>query len=87
MEFEYDPEKSRANADKHGIDFLQAQQMWDDPDLLLLPARSASERRWLALGLCEGRLWAAIFTLRSGRIRLISVRRARAEESSVYQEA
>ncbi len=32
--FEYDVEKSRANLEKHGIDFVDAQALWDDPDLL-----------------------------------------------------
>ena len=29
MEFEYDPAKSRANAQKHGIDFEQAKALWN----------------------------------------------------------
>jgi uncharacterized protein len=30
MHFEYDPAKSEANAEKHGIDFEEAQTLWDD---------------------------------------------------------
>jgi len=40
MDFEYDPDKSRANKAKHGIDFEEAQALWDDPDLLEIPART-----------------------------------------------
>ena len=28
MEFEFDPNKSKANRAKHGIDFIKAQQLW-----------------------------------------------------------
>ena len=34
MQFEFDPEKSRANQAKHGIDFVEAQRLWDDSDLV-----------------------------------------------------
>jgi uncharacterized DUF497 family protein len=32
MEFEFDPEKSAANRQEHGIDFEDAQVLWSDPD-------------------------------------------------------
>ena len=31
MEFEFDPAKSESNLEKHGVDFVQAQQLWQDP--------------------------------------------------------
>ena len=40
MDFEFDPEKSAANRTKHGIDFNDAQALWDDPWLLEAPART-----------------------------------------------
>ncbi len=86
MRFEYDPAKSTANLAKHGIDFADAQALWADDRLLVLPARSAlDESRWLAIGQIDGRHWTAIITLRGTAIRLISVRRARQEERNVYQ--
>ncbi|MFM1886313.1 MAG: hypothetical protein RL026_1470 [Pseudomonadota bacterium] len=86
MQFEYDPAKSAANLDKHGIDFVEAQGLWEDPELVVLAAREQSEQRWLALGKARGSLWAAIFTVRAASIRLISVRRARPEEARAYEE-
>lgn len=83
--FEFDPGKSRANERKHGISFARAQGMWDDPDLLRIQARAQCERRYIFLGRLGGRIWAAIATYRSGAIRLISVRRARAEEVALYE--
>jgi uncharacterized protein len=39
MEFESDPRKSQSNREKHGIDFVAAQTIWEDPALLKFPGR------------------------------------------------
>ncbi len=83
--FEFDPAKSRANERKHGISFVRAQDLWDDPDLLRVQARAQCERRYVFLGRLDDRVWAAIATYRQGAIRLISVRRARVEEVALYE--
>ena len=44
MKFEYDPEKSRLNKAKHGIDFEEAQALWRDDMLLEAPARTEPPR-------------------------------------------
>lgn len=49
--FEYDDDKSQANLEKHGIDFLEAQALWEDPGLLEIQARSDDEHRFLVIGL------------------------------------
>ncbi len=85
MGFEYDPDKSRRNQEKHGIDFEQAQSLRDDPDLLEIPARTTDEPRFLVVGRIGTRHWSAVITYREGRIRLISVRRARKEEVALYE--
>jgi uncharacterized DUF497 family protein len=85
MPFEYDPKKSAANKAKHGLDFEEAQGLWKDPHLLELDTRSRDEQRTLAIGMVGGKVWSAIFTLRDGIIRLISVRRARKEEVEFYE--
>lgn len=85
MGFDYDPAKSASNKDKHGIDFEEAQALWTDVDLLEVPARTVDEDRFLAVGLISGKHWSAVYTRREGRIRLISVRRARKEEIRYYE--
>lgn len=55
MEFEYDEAKSRRNREKHGIDFSEARKLWDDPDLLEVPARTADEPRFLVIAKRQGR--------------------------------
>ena len=83
--YECDTSKSESNRLKHGIDFVDAQALWDDPMLLEIPARTDDEPRYLVVGLINGRHWSAVITYREANIRLISVRRARAEEVALYE--
>ena len=85
MEFEFDPNKSAANKDKHGIDFIEAQALWQDRRLLIVTARTEHERRFVATGMIRSKHWTAAYTMREGRIRIISVRRARKEEVEYYE--
>lgn len=87
MEFEFDPEKSRSNQRKHGIDFVEAQQLWTDPDAVEIPARTADEPRLLIIGMIDGKHWSAVTTPREARTRIISVRRSRDEEVEIYESA
>ena len=84
-EFEFDEAKSRTNAEKHGIDFHEAQELWLDPYLMRRAARSRDEVRAMYVGVIEDRHWAAIVTFRGPVVRLISVRRARSEEVRTYE--
>jgi len=86
MEFEFNPEKSDANKDKHGIDFFEAQRLWGDPDHLVIPAKTVDEPRFFAIGNIQGKYWSAIFTYRGERIRIISVHRSRKEEIDLYED-
>jgi len=45
MEFEFDPQKSERNKKKHGIDFNEAQALWDDPGVIEIPVRTSDESR------------------------------------------
>lgn len=84
MDFEFDPAKSAANLKKHGIDFVAAQALWSDPDRLEIPAGSIDEPRTQVIGRIGDSVWSAFITLRSDRIRIISVRRARDDEKAAY---
>ena len=85
MKFEYDPTKSAANKAKHGIDFDEAQSLWDDEWLIEAPARTGDEPRMMAIGRIAEQHCAVVFTWRSDVIRIISVRRARTEEIERYE--
>jgi uncharacterized protein len=87
MEFEFDRRKSASNARKHGIDFVAAQELWRDPDVVEVPARTMDEPRSIVIGRIAGKHWSAVITSRAGRTRIISVRRAREEEIEIYESA
>jgi uncharacterized protein len=86
VNFEFDPAKSVANKQKHGIDFEAAQALWQDAQRLEVRARSEAEPRKMLIAKCTGKLWTAIFTERGGNVRLISVRRARQIEKEQYEQ-
>jgi uncharacterized DUF497 family protein len=86
MEFEFDPDKSAANSRKHGIDFVEAQALWEDPDRLQVPARTQGEPRMMLVGRIGNKHWSAVFTTRKNKIRIISVRRSRTKEVERYEE-
>lgn len=85
MRFQFDRAKSEANAVKHGIDFVQAQALWNDPYRLEIPARDLGEPRFLIIGMIKDKHWSAIVTYRDDQIRLISIRRSRDEEIKLYE--
>jgi len=83
--FEFDESKSKSNLAKHGINFVDAQILWSDPRLLEIPAKTEDEPRYLLIGLINGKHWSAVTTYRGANIRLISVRRSRSEEVTLYE--
>jgi uncharacterized protein len=83
--FEFDHAKSVSNLAKHGIDFEEAKALWNDPELIQIPAQTEDEPRYLLIGLLRGKHWVAVITYRGDHIRLISVRRARPEEVVLYE--
>lgn len=84
MEFEYDPNKSKANRQKHGIDFEEAKILWNDVRGIEIEARIIGEPRKLLIAENKGEIWSAIFTLRNKKIRIISVRKSRKNEKEIY---
>ncbi len=83
--FEFDDSKSESNLRKHGISFFDAEALWNDPNLLEIPAKTVDEPRFLVIGMIEQKHWSAVITYRNGKVRLISVRRSRDEEVTLYE--
>jgi uncharacterized DUF497 family protein len=84
MPFEWDPPKSIANKEKHGIDFETAKRLWSDENRVEIHALHSMEERWILIGKKEDKLWTAIYTWRGNTIRIISVRRSREKEVDLY---
>jgi uncharacterized DUF497 family protein len=83
--FEFDERKSASNIKKHGIDFVAAQELWDDPDLIEVKAKCDSEPRFLIVGRIKEKHWSAVITYREGKVRIISVRHSRKTEVELYE--
>jgi uncharacterized protein len=85
MKFEYDPSKSASNKIKHGIDFEEAQALWNDTNRLEIEANTSDEPRRMVIGMICGKHWSAVILYRGNKIRLISVRRSRDKEVQFYE--
>ncbi len=79
-EFEWDPDKNAANMQKHGLSFEEAAAIFNGP-VLTGPDDSADEPREKGFGLVAGVVVVCVIhTGRNGKIRIISARRATANE-------
>jgi len=79
--FEFDENKSLSNLEKHGIDFIEAQKLWQNKTSKIYPAKNINdEERFLISGFIDDKCWSMIFTMRESAIRIISVRRCRDKE-------
>ena len=85
MNFEFDVNKSNRNKKKHKIDFIEAQLLWEDPDLIEIPIKTKDEPRYLIIGKISEKHWSGIITYRGETIKIISVRRSRKEEVTIYE--
>lgn len=86
MKFEFDINKSESNKEKHGIDFIKSQALWNDPDLLEIPVKNiVDESRYLLIGKIGKKHWSAVITYRNNSVRIISVRRSRGKEVNYYE--
>jgi uncharacterized DUF497 family protein len=85
VEFEFDPPKSDNNKQKHGIDFVRAQALWEDPDLIEIPVKAIDEPRYVVIARIAEKHWSGVITYRGEKIRIISVRRSRKEEVEIYE--
>lgn len=84
MEFEWDEAKRLKVLEKHGIDFVDLDILFDGP-VLWADARSLGEAREMAVGWSGSAIVAVVFTRRGEKLRLITARRARENEKRAYR--
>jgi len=82
--FEFDRNKSNLNLQKHGIDFVSAQKLWENK-IVQLKVTEFPEERYLNFGILDGKHWTAVITYRGMNIRIISVRRSAKKEAKYYE--
>ena len=89
MEFEWDPEKAKANLRKHKVSFEEAATALSDPMAATGadPDHSIIEDRHITFGVSErGRLLVVAHTEEDDTIRIISARLASKGERKIYEE-
>lgn len=88
MEFEWDPEKSRLNFQKHGISFEDAKEIFSGPVFTAQDRRKDyGETRFISIGVLSGIVFIVVaHTDRKGKIRIISARKANKTERKYYYE-
>lgn len=85
MIFEFDPNKSKSNKEKYGINIVEAQALWNDPDLVEIPVKTVDEPRFMVIGRISNIYWSGIITYRGENIRIISIRHSKPEEVKIYE--
>ncbi len=71
--------------EKHRIDFIEGQRLWSDPHYVEIPVMTEDEPRFFIVGMIDDKHWTAVITYRNDNIRIISVRRSRIEEVTLYE--
>lgn len=88
MEMEWDEAKRESNLAKHGLDLAVSLELFADYFLERLDTRcDYGEDRWIALGMIRGTFVVLAYTERNAKLRPISLRKATAQERSLYEQA
>lgn len=88
--FEWDEGNLDKSYRKHGITQREAEELFIDPDVVLLDdiRHSQKEKRFTAIGKATSRkVLFAVFTIRKDRVRIISARSANKKERRKYEKA
>ena len=90
MEFEWDENKEQINIRKHGVDFSEAEEAFEDENAIddYDKSHSDEEHRFALIGLSTRRLLFVSYTVRRNDIiRLISARKANQNQERFYNDA
>ncbi len=88
MEITFDPAKNERNLRLRGISFEMAAEFeFDSATFDEDQRKDYGEIRTLSIGYIGDTLHALVFTLRNGKIRVISLRRANRKERDKYARA
>lgn len=87
VRFEWDEAKRRANIRKHGIDFIGCEAIFDGYTVTVEDTRfDYGERRFVTMGMLEGRVVVVAHTETPRKIRIISIRKATRREQKAFFE-
>jgi Uncharacterized protein conserved in bacteria len=81
----FDPEKRRLTLEQRGLDFADADKVFDGPHLTIEDDRiDYGEVRYLTVGMLEQRMVVLVWTPRGQDLRIISMRKANDREQRAY---
>ncbi len=89
MQFEWNPDKANLNLKKHGVSFIEASTVFNDPLSVTFPDpdHSYGEERYVIIGLSSAsRILVVPHTDRVDRVRIISAREANRNERRFYED-
>ncbi len=86
MMFEWDEDKRLLNLEKHGLDFIDAQLLFDGRKTITAPSDYPVEARFLTIAIFDGKFHTVVWTWREETRRIISFRRARHGEERAYRQ-
>lgn len=86
MRFDFDPHKDFENRKRHGIDFEEAQRLWERTHVIIPAKDVRGEKRFAILGKIQRKVFIAIYTERNDVIRIISCHRADKNLERIYYE-
>ncbi len=87
LTFEWDEAKRRSNRKKHGLDFVDAAELFKDASLQVFAdiRHESGEERWVGLGMLGGLVAVVVFLNPLPRvIRIVSLRKADKDEEAEY---
>ncbi len=87
MDYEWDEVKRQGNLRKHGLDFMDANLVFEASIKVTVDAMHADGDRYADLAEVNGRVLMLVYTLRQQTIRCISLRIASRRERKLYDEA
>ena len=86
MKFEWDENKNISNIKKHGIDFNDAKEIFNDEYRKISPdlRKNYKEERWITIGKIADIIIVLVYTIRNSNHRIISARYAKKKERINY---
>ena len=87
IEYEWDEAKRQGNLAKHsGVDFSDM-EVFEWPTAAIAASPRHGEARYVALGYIGNQLRYVVYTMRGGKCRIISLRKANSREIRQYAQA
>ncbi len=84
---EFDSAKEARNREKHGISMARAAELFEQPFRDIEDLRAEyGERRFIAYGFIEERLFVCVTVWRGQRRRIVSLRKANRREIDAYRQ-